>query len=165
MRKKKEEQTSSILKFLPPSPFCFLPLSHPFSFSPFPSTRSFLLHHSIFPLLLSKTNKRMSYKWMKKLSYSSSSSYHGTVPRLHSPAWYTCLSVCLSVCHLAVRATQVTPLFSKQVNRQRLLFLLPLFHFLFHNKTLPSYFFRHHYFPLFPLFFLFPFPHRLSFNP
>ena len=63
-----------------------------------------------------------------------------------------------------MRATQVTPLFSKQVNRQRLLFLLPLFHFLFHNKTLPSYFFRHHYFPLFPLLFLFPFSHRLSFN-
>jgi hypothetical protein len=82
MRKKKEEQRSSILKFLPPSPSTF----RPFPFSPYPSTTPFLLHHSTLSITtLKKTNKRMSYKWMKKLAYSSTTSYYGTVPRIHNP--------------------------------------------------------------------------------
>jgi hypothetical protein len=152
MRKKKEEQTSSILKFLSPPPSAFH-LSHtPSRSHPTLQQRRFFFIIQLFPLRLSKTNKRMSYKWTKKLPYSSPSSYSGcTVPQLHNPD------------------TPVTRHFEQHhylLNKwtdNASLSTSPL-SFSFHNKTLPSYFFRHHYFPLFPLLFLLPFSYSLTFN-
>lgn len=92
---------------------------------------------------------------MKRLPHSSSSSYYGTVPRIHNPdtpVTWQC------------QQHNLHHYFLNKSNDNAVSFHFHPTPFSFHNKPPPSYFFRHHYFPLFPLLFLLPFSYRLSFN-